>query len=88
MNNHEFTVVLFEAKLNDEVMNALFEAGCDDATVSSRNGNVILTFSRKARSRTEAIVSACRDVRKVTAVLVANGWTNNALMSGEPCNPT
>lgn len=39
----------------------LFEAGCDDATLSFRDGVPFLTFTRKAASRNDAILSACRD---------------------------
>jgi hypothetical protein len=50
--------------LTSEIFDALFEAGCDDATMSSRDGVVSLAFGRAAPSMKEAIVSAIRDVRK------------------------
>jgi len=50
--------------LNDAVENALFEAGCDDATASIRYGLLYLEFSRVSSSFKEAILSAIRDVRK------------------------
>ncbi len=34
------------AELNAEVENALFESGCDDATVSVRSGRIFLSFTR------------------------------------------
>jgi hypothetical protein len=37
---------------------ALFEAGCDDATISVRSGCVFLAFARKAGSLEDAILSA------------------------------
>jgi hypothetical protein len=43
---------------------ALFAAGCDDATVSVRSGRTYVTFSRCAASIKDAILSAIRDVRK------------------------
>jgi len=63
VGNHEFVLVLSGVPVLDErVMNALFEAGCDDATPSLRFGVVSLTFDREAVSRKEAILSAIRDV--------------------------
>jgi hypothetical protein len=62
---HEFTLILDgRAELDSTAMNALFEAGCDDATVSSQGGRVLLDFDRSAPSMREAVVSAIADVRK------------------------
>ncbi len=61
----EFDLVLAEiTELTDEVADALYEAGCDDATVSMRSGRVYLSFDREAASMREALLSAVRDVRK------------------------
>ena len=60
---HEFALVLSGIDdFDDEMMDALFEAGCDDATPSLRFGKVHLTFSRVAKSMREAILGAIRDV--------------------------
>lgn len=62
---HEFALVLSEiTKLTPEILDALFEAGCDDATPSIRNGRMYMTFSRTARSLKDAILSAIRDVKR------------------------
>jgi hypothetical protein len=62
---HEFTLVLDGiSELTPEIMDALYEAGCDDATVSRCNGTVSMDFDRPAASMTEAIVSAISDIRK------------------------
>jgi hypothetical protein len=62
---HNFSLVLTGiADLSPEVENSLFEAGCDDATLSLRSGRVYATFSRSAISRRDAILSAISDVRK------------------------
>jgi hypothetical protein len=64
---HDFTLVLTSiAELTPEVEDALFQAGCDDATLSARSGRVFLTFSRKAESLLEAILSAINDVRRAS----------------------
>jgi hypothetical protein len=60
---HEFTLVLSGIDdFNANTMNALFEAGCDDATPSLRFGRVHLAFARTAKTMREAIISAIRDV--------------------------
>jgi hypothetical protein len=60
---HEFVLVLSGVtEVDDRIADALFEAGCDDATPSVRFGRVYLSFDREARSLREAILSAIRDV--------------------------
>lgn len=60
---HEFVLVLSGmAHLDPSVMDALFEAGCDDATPSVRFGRVYLSFMREASSLRDAVLSAIRDV--------------------------
>lgn len=62
---YDFTLVLSGInRITPRIEKALFEAGCDDATLSMRNGRVFLTFSRQGTSRSEAILSAIRDVYK------------------------
>ncbi len=56
---HDFTLVLDGIReLTVQVESALFEAGCDDATISMRAGRIFLTFSREAPSLKEAVISA------------------------------
>lgn len=60
---HEFTLVLDGVhELNAEVETALFDAGCDDATISMRARRMFLTFCRTAPSLKDAIISALRAV--------------------------
>src|SRR4051812_16226446 len=64
-SEYDFTLVLTGiTELTPEAENALFEAGCDDATISVRSGRVFLTFSRTARSLKDAILSAIRNVKQ------------------------
>lgn len=64
-SEHDFTLVLDGVcELTEEVEDALFEAGCDDATLSVRHRRAFLTFSRVAESLRDAILSAIRDVKK------------------------
>ena len=51
-------------ELCQTVEDALFEAGCDDATPSLQYGLLYLEFSRSAKSLKDAIVSAIGDVHK------------------------
>lgn len=61
---HEFVLVLAGVTdLTPEVTDALFNAGCDDATASVRFGRVYLTFSRTAATLADAILSAIRNVK-------------------------
>ncbi len=57
---HEFTLVVdgIDPQLPDKEVNTLYEAGCDDATIASRDGRVFITFSRRAPSLLDAILSA------------------------------
>jgi hypothetical protein len=48
----------------DGFEDALFEAGCDDATVSVQRGLLMLDFQREAAGLARAIKSAIADVRK------------------------
>lgn len=52
------------SELTDDVLDALFEAGCDDATPSIHYGLLYMEFSRSAVSLQEAIITAIRDVLK------------------------
>jgi hypothetical protein len=59
-----------EDVLSPATLDALFEAGCDDATFGDIDGVPFADFSRQAPSLAEAIESAIRDVRSVPTVFV------------------
>jgi len=59
-------------ELTDDMADALFAAGCDDATPSVTYGRIWMEFSRTATSYKEAVLSAIRDVRK--AGIGADVW--------------
>ena len=70
MKMHRFTLVFGDvAELSDQVANAVFEAGCDDAVLGSRKGVVFLSFNRRGNNILEAIRSALRDVKKTGFVV-------------------
>ncbi len=65
MKTYDFTLVLANlAELTDDQANALFDAGCDDATPVSRDGQAFLRFAREANSLEHAIRSAIADVAR------------------------
>lgn len=56
--------------LDDEVVDALYEAGCDDATIGRFLGVHSLDFTREAGSYCEAVRTAIEDVQSVPGVSV------------------
>ena len=65
MNVYEFTLVIeTQAGLDDGLEDALFEAGCDDATLSFRKGIAYLDFDREAEDLESAIISAIQQVEQ------------------------
>ncbi len=61
----DFTLVLGGvSEITEEMERALFESGCDDATLSARSGRLYVTFSRMAASYKDAVISAIKDVRR------------------------
>lgn len=65
MTAHEFTLVLSVDEVTDEQCNALYEAGCDDGTISSSQRVTRIDFCREASSLEEAIRSAITCVNAV-----------------------
>lgn len=62
---YEFTLILTGiAELRPDILDALFEAGCDDATIALRAGRPVAAFSRAAGTLKDAILRAIRDIRK------------------------
>ncbi len=62
-----FVLVTEGADLLDwDTLDALYEAGCGDATI----GSDTLEFARSAQTRDEALCSAMRDVASVPGVSV------------------
>ena len=51
-------------RMTDEIADALFEAGCDDATPSSSEGLAQVCFAREADSLESAICSALDEIKQ------------------------
>lgn len=60
----EFDVILDMTDLTDDTMDRIYEAGCDDALISLRNGIVSVSFAREADDLATAIESGISDVSK------------------------
>jgi hypothetical protein len=64
-SEHEFTLIVDGiSELAPSIVDALFEAGCDDATISRQGGLVSMDFDRVAPTMTDAVLSAIQDVRR------------------------
>ena len=64
--------------LDDEVFDALHEAGCDDSLVGRVGGVDRLHFIREAGSYCEAVRSAIEDIQSVPGVRVTRVINENA----------
>lgn len=59
----QFTLVLENVdEHSNDLEDILYEAGCDDALISTKNGTVFLGFDREATSLEEAIISAIKNL--------------------------
>jgi len=63
MKTYEFSIILKAEELTLEQCGALYEAGCDDGTIVTRNRTTHIAFDRESDSLEEAIRSASQDVR-------------------------
>jgi hypothetical protein len=70
MSEHELTLVL-RGGLDDAIVDALFEAGCDDATLSEVDGVGFADFIRDAPSFGDALRSAIEQVESVPGLTVS-----------------
>ena len=65
MKTHAFAIIASGLNPNDEDFeDRLFEAGCDDTTISFQKGMIIIEFAREAATFSKALISACSDVRR------------------------
>ena len=68
---HEFTVrTAGVSVMDDDVFDALFEAGCDDALVCTDPEGDHLDFGRRAPTFEEAVASACAAIESVPGLRV------------------
>ena len=66
MNKYDFSLVVSgSVELTERVADALYAAGCDDATPGTCEGILTVDFHREAVSLEEAIRTAIGNVRRV-----------------------
>ncbi len=71
MDTYHFTLIVEGTDfLDDDIVNAVYEAGCDDATVGVSVGVPRADFSREAPSLEEAALSAIADLESVDGIEV------------------
>jgi hypothetical protein len=65
MKSYDFKLILAGVSdVTDDQGDALYEAGCDDGTVVSCEGEVVVRFTRESTSLEQAINSAAVDVER------------------------
>lgn len=62
MKTFEFALIASGFDPEGDYETPLFEAGCDDATVSVQKGLLIIEFDREAVSFSRAVASGCQNV--------------------------
>ena len=71
MSSFQFTLIVDGPELQDQpLIDRLFEAGCDDATIGSSDGVQYVDFDREAEALDDAILSAVDDLEKLQGVEV------------------
>lgn len=71
MTEYEFELIVDGVDISSEaVVGDLYDAGLDDATVSSRGGQVTIAVAREADTFVDALVSAIRQAESVAGVRV------------------
>ena len=71
MSTFHFTLIVDGPDLQDRhVIDRLFEAGCDDATVGVSDGVQFVDFDREAEALDDALLSAVHDLEKLEGVEV------------------
>lgn len=61
---YEFSLILTVPEVTDEDADKLFEAGCDDASILTRDGVTRLQFDRHAANLDEALASTIQNVER------------------------
>jgi hypothetical protein len=59
---YEFSLIPVEPDVTDEDADRLYEAGCDDASILTRDGVTRVQFHRHASNLDEALASALQNV--------------------------
>lgn len=81
MNKYEFTLVVFCDAEFEDVIEPLYESGCDDATICSRDGVMHLIFTRESRDFESAVLSAIADIETAGPTLRVKGLEPSDLVT-------
>ena len=61
---YEFSLILSDIEVADEDADKLYEAGCDDASILTRDGVTRIQFDRDAPNLDEALATAIQNVER------------------------
>jgi hypothetical protein len=61
---YEFSLILSATEVTDEDADKLYEAGCDDGSILTRDGVMRVQFDREASNLDEALASAIQNVER------------------------
>jgi len=82
MNTYNFTLILSESSQQiDNLEDLLFEAGCDDATLSFSNGITYLEFDRDGDQFFKVLNSAIKQVESINDISVIKHITHENLVT-------
>ncbi len=71
MTTHTFTLIIDGPDLQaDELVDEVFEAGCDDALVGRVDGIQIADFDREADTLQDAVLSAVAELESIGGITV------------------
>ena len=66
MANHHFTLIVEGPDMQaEEIVDVLFESGCDDGTVGRSQGIQFVVFDREADNLAQAVLTAVGDIERV-----------------------
>jgi len=69
MTAHSFTLIVEGPDLqSDELVDDVFEAGCDDALISRASGIQFADFDREADSLHDAVLSAIAELKSIAGI--------------------
>jgi hypothetical protein len=61
---YEFSLIPTDLEVTDEDADKLYEAGCNDSSILTRDGVTRLQFDRQASNLDEALASAIQNVER------------------------
>lgn len=61
---YEFSLILSQAEVTDEDADKLYESGCEDASILTREDVTRIQFDRQAANLDEALASAIQSVER------------------------